>query len=91
MWWQQWAHKREHTGRLLQVFFKNSPPVGPVVGAVKLEQQEPPQYKDPYQEREEADRRRREQNIHFQDGRYGMKPPPIYSDALLQKGRGFNY
>lgn len=74
------------------MFFKNSPPVGPVTReTIKLEQQEPPQQRDPYLEREEADRRRREQNIHFQDGRYGVKPPPIYSDALLQKGRGFNY
>ena len=46
--------------------------------------------RSPYAQREDADRRRREQNIHFQDGRYGVKPPPMYSDALLQKGRGFD-
>jgi len=47
--------------------------------------------RDPYLEREEADRRRREQNISFQDGKYGVKAPPMYSDALIQKGRGFSH
>jgi hypothetical protein len=47
--------------------------------------------RDPYLEREEADRRRREQNISFQDGKYGVKAPPMYSDALIQRGRGFNH
>lgn len=46
---------------------------------------------DPYRQREEADRLRREANVVFQDGRYGVKPPPLYSDAVLQKGRGFGY
>lgn len=68
------------TGRLLHVCIKDSPPLAQL-GALG---------RDHYHEREEADRRRREQNIHFQDGRYGVKPPPMYSDALMQKGRGFD-
>jgi hypothetical protein len=74
------------------VFFKNSPPIAPIGRAAMKQAARPsPPPRDPFQEREEADRRRREQNIYFQDGRYGVKPPPIYSDALMQKGRGFSY
>jgi hypothetical protein len=71
-------------GRTLHVFYKSTPPVAPILAAAAAP-------RDPFVEREEADRRRREQNIHFQDGRYGVKPPPMYSDALIQKGRGFSH
>ena len=69
-------------GRVLAVFYKDMPSVGAIVDHA-------PGTRDPFKEREEADRRRQEQNIHFQDGRFGVKPPPMYSDALMQKGRGF--
>jgi hypothetical protein len=74
------------TGRTLHVFYKSTPPVAPILAAAAAAAP-----RDPFVEREEADRRRREQNIHFQDGRYGVKPPPMYSDALIQKGRGFSH
>lgn len=53
-----------------------------------------PKNDDPYAVREEADRLRKERNMHaVQDGRFGVSPPvysaPLYSDALLMKGRGF--
>jgi len=78
-------------GRPLDVQFKTSPPVAQIAGYGAQQQQRRRRStsSDPFVEREEADRRRREQNIHFQDGRYGMNLPPLYSDALLQKGRGF--
>ncbi|KAA8909104.1 hypothetical protein FN846DRAFT_943483 [Sphaerosporella brunnea] len=74
-------------GRTLHVFFKNTPSIALAHQQLQNQLVE----RDPFLEREEADRRRREQNIHFQDGRYGVRPPPMYSDALIQKGRGFSH
>lgn len=45
---------------------------------------------NPNAAREEADRQRRQANVSFQDGSYGVRPPPLYSDALVQRGRGFS-
>jgi hypothetical protein len=75
------------TGRTLHVSYKSTPPIA--ITHYYHQHQQSMEARDPFAEREEADRRRREQNIHFQDGRYGVKPPPMYSDALMQKGRGF--
>lgn len=76
-------------GRLLRVFFKKTAPIAPLSMRRGSSLESPQALIDHYAEREEADRRRREMNIVFQDGRYGVPPPPMYSDALLQKGRGF--
>ncbi|CCX31326.1 hypothetical protein FPQ18DRAFT_320440 [Pyronema domesticum] len=70
-------------GRMLSVTFKTTPPIANLSHLTN-----PQPIPDPFKEREEADRRRREQNIHYQDGTYGVQAPPIYSDDLLRKGRG---
>ncbi|KAI5782713.1 hypothetical protein EDC01DRAFT_664605 [Geopyxis carbonaria] len=75
-------------GRVLHMFFKNGPPVGRVANTQMHQTHQMPS--DPYAQREEADRLRREANVTFHDGRYGVTPPPLYSDALMQKGRGFS-
>ncbi|KAI5813230.1 hypothetical protein BZA77DRAFT_390099 [Pyronema omphalodes] len=70
-------------GRKLSVSFKTTP----AVGLMHLPDRKP--ILDPYAERIEADRQRRVESISYTDGSYGMAAPPIYSDALLRKGRGF--
>ncbi|TGZ84922.1 hypothetical protein EX30DRAFT_337373 [Ascodesmis nigricans] len=82
-------------GRLLHIYLKNGPPSVKVPSRVDNygQPRSPSPLIDPYRQREEADRLRREANVRvtFQDGRYGVKPPPLYSDAFIQKGRGFGY
>ncbi|KAI5815199.1 hypothetical protein BZA77DRAFT_316689 [Pyronema omphalodes] len=70
-------------GQMLSVTFKTTPPVANLTQITT-----PTHIIDPFRAREEADRRRREQNVHYQDGTYGVQAPPIYSDDLLRKGRG---
>ncbi|KAL7268836.1 hypothetical protein RUND412_008526 [Rhizina undulata] len=81
-------------GRILHIQFKPGPPVS----RVSLRPHHPhahtslrpPQTPEEHAaQREEADRVRRAA-ISFQDGSYGVRPPPLYSDALVQRGRGFN-
>lgn len=93
----QWARSivdKSFPGRTLQVFIKPYAPTAPPNPAPPVQPAQPiyiedNSYLDPYQQRKEADRQRRDANQSFTDGRYGMKPPPLYSDALMQKGRGF--
>ena len=76
-------------GRVLNIAYKAGPAV-----AVHTQQ---PKLVDAYSIREEEDRKRRERNggMSYQDGSYGVSAPkvysaPLYSDALMMKGRGFS-
>lgn len=77
-------------GRLLHLTLKPGPPVSRLMHHGGAAPRPPPRQTDPNVAREEADRQRRLTNISYQDGSYGVRPPPLYSDALVQRGRGFN-
>ncbi len=84
-----------YAGRVLHVFVKPGPPAGHILGVnapTDKNRESSHRYEDPMdldEQRAEADRRRREMNISYQDGRYGVRAPSLYSDALIQRGRGF--
>ncbi|CUS10869.1 unnamed protein product [Tuber aestivum] len=91
-------HNQLADGRRLSLALKEGPPISRLMqsqnstlGNSSARLNSPSSsYANPNAAREEADRQRRQANVSFQDGSYGVRPPPLYSDALVQKGRGFS-
>ncbi|PWW75452.1 hypothetical protein C7212DRAFT_280711 [Tuber magnatum] len=91
-------HNQLADGRRLSLALKEGPPISRLMqsqnstlgnSSARLNSLSS-SYANPNAAREEADRQRRQANVSFQDGSYGVRPPPLYSDALVQKGRGFS-
>ncbi|KAG0637434.1 hypothetical protein HOY80DRAFT_267965 [Tuber brumale] len=91
-------HNQLADGRRLSLTLKEGPPISRLMqnqnstlgnSSTRLNSLSS-SHTNPNAAREEADRQRRQANVSFQDGSYGVRPPPLYSDALVQKGRGFS-